>query len=292
MALHRTTVGSLAFLAAAVLASPAAAQGGCDRAQLQNLADRYVEAQGAGEGFRVPMGEWVQYRENYRLSSMTYGGVLATPHEVDWHRSFLDTTTCAIFVELIVDDPESPWVLGTKISTRGGLVNRYDVVTTTTGDWLFDASRTLTYARSEDWGEIPADRRATRADLIAVADTYLDLFSDPTVEVPWGTPCARLEGGIYTGRGLATDSCNVGVPSGVALVERDYIVDETIGGVAVRLRFGGPEGLADAHIFRIEDGRIRYVHTITNCNGQENCGFPPLAEMLARNPDLQPELAD
>jgi hypothetical protein len=91
---------------------------------------------------------------------------------------------------------------------------------------------------------------------------------------------------------LPTDSCDVGVPSGVALVERDYIVDETIGSVAVRLRFGGPEGLADAHIFRIEDGRIRYVHTITNCNGQENCGFPPLSEMLARNPAMQPDLAD
>lgn len=282
----------LGTMGAAALATPAAAQGQCDRAQLQNLADLYVAAQEAGEGFRVPMGEWVQYRENNRLSSMTYGGVLATAHEVDWHRSFLDTSTCTIFVEAVIDDPESPWVLGTKISTRGGLVTRYDVVTTTTGDWLFDAARTRYYAEAEDWGEIPADRRNTRAEIIAAANSYLDKFNDPAVEVAWGTPCARLEGGIYTGRGLPTDSCDVGVPSGVALVDRDYIVDETIGAVAVRLRFGGPEGLADAHIFRIEDGRIRYVHTITNCNGQENCGFPPLSEMLARNPGMQPDLAN
>jgi hypothetical protein len=292
MAGIRHVLLALGTLCGAALAIPVAAQGQCDRAQLQNLADLYVAAQEAGEGFRVPMGEWVQYRENNRLSSMTFGGVLATPHEVDWHRSFLDTSTCTIFVELIVDDAESPWVLGTKISTRGGLVTRYDVVTSTTGDWLFDAARTRYYAEAEDWSEIPADRRNTREEIIAAANSYLDKFSNPETVVAWGTPCARLEGGIYTGRGLPTDSCDVGVPSGVALVERDYIVDETIGSVAVRLRFGGPEGLADAHIFRIEDGRIRYVHTITNCNGPENCGFPPLSEMLARNPAMQPDLAD
>jgi hypothetical protein len=292
MAFLRRAFAGLGAAAGLAMASPTFAQGACDRVQLQNLADLYVAAQGTGEGFRVPMGEWVQYRENNRLSSMTFGGVLATPHEVDWHRSFLDTTTCAIFVELIIDDPESPWVLGTKISTRGGLVNRYDLVTSTTGDWLFDAARTRYYAEAEDWREIPEGQRNTRAEIIAAADSYLDKFNDPAVEVAWGTPCARLEGGIYTGRGLPTDSCDVGVPSGVALVDRDYIVDETIGGVAVRLRFGGPEGLADAHIFRIEGGLIRFVHTITNCNGQENCGFPPLSEMLANNPNMQPELAN
>ncbi|MFC3099439.1 hypothetical protein [Altererythrobacter lauratis] len=292
MAFARMITAALGMAGAAFMAAPAAAQGACDRAQLQSLADAYVAAQQAGEGFRVPMGEWVQYRENYRLSSMTHGGVLATAHNVDWHRALLDTQTCNIFVTLIIANPESPWVLGTKISTRGGLVNRYDVVTTTTGDWLFDAAKTLEYARAEDWAEIPEGRRNTRAELIAAADAYLDLFNDPSVEVPWGTPCARLEGGLYTGRGLPTDSCNVGVPSGVELVERDYIVDEVLGAVAVRLRFGGAEGLADAHIFRVEDGRLRYIHTITNCNGVENCGFPPLSEMLANNPGMQPALAD
>lgn len=291
MAVRHAAFASLA-VALSALAAPAMAQAGCDRAQLQSLADAYVAAQSAGEGFRVPMAEWVQYRENYALSSMTYGGVLATPHEVDWYRAHLDTLTCAIFVELVVDDPASPWVLGTRISTRGGLVTRYDVVTTTTGDWLFDAARTRYYAEAEEWSEIPEAQRNTRAEIIAAADSYLDKFSDPTVTVAWGTPCARLEGGIYTGRGLPTDSCDVGVPSGVALVERDYIVDEALGSVAVRLRFGGPEGLADAHIFRIENGLIRYVHTITNCGGQDNCGFPPLSEMLERNPTMQPDLAN
>lgn len=277
MALKHLACTAIA-LAGLGLAAPVAAQGACDRAQLQDLADRYVAAQEAGEGFRVPMGEWVQYRENNRLSSMTFGGVLATAHEVDWHRTLLDTTTCAIFVEAIVDDPASPWVLGTKISTRGGLVTRYDVVTTTTGDWLFDAAKTRQYAAAEEWPPIPEDARNTRAEIIAAANTYLDRFADPTVEVPWAEECNRLEGGLYTARAEDPMTCDVGIPEGIQLVDRDYIVDETLGAVAVRLRFGGPEGLSDVHIFRVENGGIRAIHTITNCNGQPNCGFPPMGE--------------
>lgn len=283
MALKHTAFAALAGVALA-FATPAAAQGGCDRAQLQNLADLYVAAQEAGEGFRVPMGEWVQYRENNRLSSMTFGGVLATPHEVDWHRGLLDTTTCAIFVEAVIDDPASPWVLGTKISTRGGLVNRYDVVTTTTGDWLFDAAKTREFAAAEDWAVIPEGQRNTRAQIIAAADAYLNRFADTTVEVPWAEECSRLEGGLSTARPDDLMTCDVGIPEGIQLVERDYIVDETIGAVAVRLRFGGPEGLSDAHIFRVENGRIASIHTITNCNGQPNCGFPPMGEVPPARP--------
>ncbi len=281
MAINKVAAGLIGATLAAAMASPAAAQGGCSRESLQELADTYVEAQNLGEGWRVPMGEWVQYRENYALSSMTFGGVLADPHEVDWYRALLDTTTCAIFVEAIVDDAESPWVLGTKISTRGGLVNRYDLVTSTTGDWLFDASKTLEYAESEDWSVIPEDERLPRENLIAAADAYLDRFNDTTVAVPWGPDCARLEGGMTTPRSESGSTCDLGIPEGILLVERDYIVDEALGAVAVRLRFGGDEGLADAHIFRVESGGIRYIHTITNCGGVENCGFPPLEDIPA-----------
>jgi len=36
------------------------------------------------------------------------------------------------------------------------------------------------------------------------------VFNDKNVKVPWGTPCARLEGGSYTGSGKPTDRCDVG----------------------------------------------------------------------------------
>lgn len=62
---------------------------------------------------------------------------------------------------------------------------------------------------------IPEEDRDTREVIQAAGDAYADLFNDKSVTVPWGTPCARLEGGAYTGNGSDTDSCDVGVPDGM-----------------------------------------------------------------------------
>src|SRR5690606_2436350 len=122
-------------------------------------------------------------------------------------------------------------------------------------------------------------------------DAYLDLFKDKSVEVPWGAPCARLEGSAYTGRGLPTDSCNVGVPDDVDMADRRYIIDPVLGSVAVFLRMGA-KGRPDVHVFRIEDGKLRFIHTVTHCGEDVNCGFGPFSEMLARNPDIHPDLGE
>src|SRR5206468_3372900 len=106
----------------------------------------------------------------------------------------------------------------------------------------------------EAWDPIPAGQRMSREDLIKAADAYLNLFNDKTVQVPWGSPCERLEGGMYTGKGgpgktTPEDSCSVGVPTGVKIVERRYVVDPDIGAVSVRNNFGA-NSLPDIHTFR------------------------------------------
>jgi hypothetical protein len=299
--MKRFVIGALGALAAAAIASPAAAQGapgaGCSRERLKVMADQYRAAQNAGSVIMNmrPMGEWVNYYENYELSSMTFGGVIASPQKVDWDRSFYDTVACQVYVESVITNPEHPYVLATMIRGTGspgsppGTVSGFDVIVTDQGDWLFDAGKTLYYAQREDWSDIPEAQRNTRQELQAAADAYLNLFKDKSVQVPWGTPCARLEGSVYTGRGQPADNCNVGVPENIDMAERRYIIDPVVGAVAVFLKMG-PSQRPDAHVFRIEDGKIRYIHTVTNCGTDENCGFGPFKEMLARNPDMQPNL--
>ncbi len=279
-----------ALLAAALtISAPAAAQGACTREQLQENADSWIAAIERGTMFAMNLGEWVEYSENFERGSL--GGFLDHPREVSWHRALLDTTTCQIFVEAVILDEERPMVIATQIANGFFGLGPFNNIVTDEGDWLFDAQATYEYARREDWSEIPEGERASRDELIAAANAYLDLFNDPSVEVPWGTPCARLEGGHYTGFGEPTDTCNVGVPSGVELVNRRYVVDTQLGAVNVFLEFGG-NALPDSHTFRLENGRIRYVHAVTNCLGQDNCGFRPFAEMLADNPDMQPPYQD
>lgn len=285
-------IGALGALAAVTVASPAAAQAGCSRERLAEIADQYRAAQADGRAIMHmrPMGEWVNYNENFELSSMTYGGVIATPQKVDWDRSFYDTTACTVYVESIITNPEHPYVLATMIQSRGGTISGFDVIVADSDDWLFDAEKTLYYAQREDWTDIPEAQRNTREELKAAADAYLDLFNDKSVQVPWGKPCARLEGSVYTGRGTPEDDCNVGVPENIEMTDRRYVIDPVVGAVAVFLRMG-PSKRPDAHVFRIEDGKIRYIHTVTNCGTDENCGFGSFKEMVAeRGSEFYPNL--
>lgn len=281
-------LGGAAMLA---MASPAAAQfggGPCDRATLQSLADKYVQAQEEGLPLRIPMGNWVIYTENGALSTMSQG-VLSTELKIAWHRALLDEKQCKVYLEMIAPDGDHPHVIAVQFNGFGGNGSNFLVIDTDKDDWLFDAAYTLKYAQHEDWSEIPADKRATPEQLKAAADAYLDYFKDKSVKVPWGTPCARLEGSVYTAKGTPRDSCNVGVPENIDMAERSYVIDPTIGAVSVFLEMG-PNKRPDSHVFRIENGKIRFIHTVTNCGKDENCGFGSFADMLKKNPGMHPDI--
>ncbi len=283
----RKTFAALAVLAGLSCATPAMAQGACTRESLQTIADSWKRAIEQGTMMTMSLGEWVDYNGNGRRGSL--GAFLDHQREVVHHMALLDTTTCRTFNEVVARTGDTWEVFATQVNSGFFGTGPFINVTTKVGDWLFDGERTAYYASREDWGVIPEERRNTRAEIMAAANAYLDLFSAADTVVPWGTPCARLEGGVYTGRGQPTDSCNVGVPSGIAMIERDYVADVERGAVAVFLKMG-TNRRPDVHTFRIEDGKIRYVHTVTNCGGQDNCGFDPFSEMLARNPGMQPDL--
>ncbi|KAK1773756.1 hypothetical protein QBC45DRAFT_446654 [Copromyces sp. CBS 386.78] len=126
----------------------------------------------------------------------------------------------------------------------------------------YDTTQCATYTElvttepNKQHDEIPSSKRDTRAVIQAAGDAYLDLFNDKSVKVPWGSPCARLEGGSYV-----QPSCNVGVPSGIKNVNRRYVVDEVLGTVDVFFYFAG--AAPDSHEFRVEGGELRLVHTMT-----------------------------
>lgn len=254
---------SLCLISRLVSSAPLAATKECTRAQLKELADGYLTAQKAGSAARLStLSPSLAYTENFKSTSLNTS-ILSKPLKIDYSRTIFDTTQCATYTEIIVTDPSHPYVLGIQIHYTSGQISQISSLVSDQGDWLFNATGTLRYASQEDWFEIPEDERDNREVIQAAGDAYLDLFNDKSVVVPWGTPCARLEGGSYTGRGLPTDSCNVGVPSGLALVNRRYVVDEVLGAVDIFLNFGGARGSPDSHEFRVEKGKLRYVHTIT-----------------------------
>src|SRR5690606_29281189 len=128
--------------------------------------------------------------------------------EIDHHRSFMDTTTCQTYTEVIVTDPSHPHVLATRLRVVAGKVLEMESVVTDEGDLFFNADTYLEKSATEDWYPLDASERVSRAALVAAANAYFDqFFSGPnSTPVPWGQPCNRLEGGIYSGRGEPDDS--------------------------------------------------------------------------------------
>jgi hypothetical protein len=254
-----------------VLLAPAAsfAEISCSREGLKAATDLYIAAQTKGDIAGLPLAKGLGYVENFRPMNIDEG-LLKKPMKIDHNRSLLDTSTCQTYTEIIVSDKAAPYALGTRLRVNHGLIAEIEMMWTTTGYWGFNVDAYLKYATSEDWGVIPAAKRDTRATLVSAANAYLDAFLEGKKDlVPWGYPCNRTEGGMHTGKGAAEDSCDVGVPSGVNIANRHFVVDETIGAVVVFCTFGagnatGGSGAPDTHLFRVEDGKLRFVHTMTH----------------------------
>jgi hypothetical protein len=254
-----------------VLVAPATsfAQISCTREGLKAATDLYIAAQTKGDIAGLPLAKGLGYVENFKTMNIDEG-LLKKPMKMDHNRSLLDTSTCQTYTEIIVSDKAAPYALGTRLRINHGLIAEIEMLWTTTGYWGFNVDAYLKYATSEDWSPIPAGKRDTRATLVAAANAYLDAFLEGKKDlVPWGYPCNRTEGGMHTGKGAADDSCDVGVPSGVNIANRHFVVDETMGAVVAFCTFGagsatGGSGAPDTHLFRVENGKLRFVHTMTH----------------------------
>ncbi len=251
------------------------ASAACRRETLQKLTDKYVQAQTDGKASLLPLQKGASYGQNDQAMDIAKG-LLSVPLKVDFTRSFYDTTQCATFTELIAATDPHPYVIHTRMeaSRNGRTVSKMESVVTNAGDWMFGATEHLATSRTEKWDEIPRDKRDTREAIQAAADAYLNNWGDPTLPVPHGTPCSRLEGRISTAaKNLEGQMCTMGAfPQKLNVTNRRYIIDETLGAVNIFHNFpwldaGIPKdpGTQASQMFRVEGGKNRYIHEVTVC---------------------------
>lgn len=238
-----------------------APQASCTRESLKALTDRYIDVQ--TKGARA-------VGANYLLSSVLGGYVenfdvissarlIDKPMQIDYRRSLLDTGICETFTEVIVSDDESkPYAVGTRAHQK--FRGEVESMWTTSGYWGFDIDTYQKAWTTEAWGPIPEDRRATRKALESIANAYMDALLEGKADVePWGLPCKRT---------AADGSCQVGLPiNAVNIANRHFVIDESIGAVVVLCTLGaapasGRIRTPDAHVFRVENGKIRFVHAL------------------------------
>jgi hypothetical protein len=272
----------LASLAAATMAFD------CTRSHLQSVADQYIGMMATGQhDLFENLAYSMKYIENNKTATIL-NGTPAFGMTMDSNRSMYDTTQCKTFTEIIVTDPLHPYVIHTQMTLDNeGNVILIDSLVTDKDDWAFNATGTKYWNNQENWDPIPENKRLSRETIKAAGDAYADRCNDVKVHVPFGTPCARLEGGAYTGRGnLSANTCDIGgLPEHIPMVNRRYVIDEVMGIVDIFMGFTGLDrtrndvGTPDSHLFRVEDGKIRYIHTASACF-VDGCGMngtgPPL----------------
>jgi hypothetical protein len=166
-------------------------------------------------------------------------------------------------------------VIGTRLKIADNKISEIESLVTDKNDWLFNAENYLKYSSQEKWDILPLAQRSDRQTLIKAANAYFDVFSDRSSNPPWGIPCARLEGGAYTNpSGDPKASCTGGpaLEGTLKITNRRFLVDLDTGAVVGLVDFGEKDGWPDSHMFRLENGKIRFVHTLTVCpNG---CQLP------------------
>ena len=242
----------LLSLCALVSATPLP-QAECDRAVLLKAADAYIAAQTAGsiEPLQSVLASNWTYTENNKIIPHTTG-VIHKPLKLDHRRTNTDLVACATYTELV--SASGPYVIGTQIRhDAAGKVNSIDTIASTTGSWLFNATKTLEYVKNETWHVIPEGKRDKREVIQAAGDAYMSMWNDAHASelVPWGTPCVRLEGSAYTGKGSPDDSCKPGIPSNHSQApntHRRYVIDVEMGSVSIFCVWEHMVSLASAFI--------------------------------------------
>jgi len=258
----------------------AAAAARCSRASLQATVDKYLDALKKGNPSLMPLTPQAKYMEN-RNETPLGKGIWQAPLAVDFNRSLLDVETCQTFTEIAHTSSDHPYLIGTRLKIENNKISEIESLVADKDDWLFNAGDYLKYSSQEKWDILPAEKRSDRQTLLNAANAYYDTFGDYSnfEKVPWGIPCVRIEGGMYTNRNNDPNpSCTVGMPKGggVKIINRHYLVDVDMGTVVGMVDFGAEKQNPDFHEFRLENGKLRYVHTVQVCTIQPNCGLPRL----------------
>lgn len=256
----------------------------CDRACLAGFLDQYLNAIVANDATQAPLSYGFRQTENSVVtpndeglwSTVTGLGVL--------ERRYYDPEgSSAGFFGLLEEGGDLAVVaLRLKVAKNQIIEAEWHIgreddvgITGEPGGVVFDADNLIANPPNE--GFVPLDRRYSRDDLIAVANSYFDGIIAQNSKVIKGHPgCSRRENGFPTfGGPLAegatgfngTSDCRTAGDFGLAQIaaRRIHVVDveqQIVMMSVVFLRRPGNERWRNhfTHTISIEDGLIRHVH--------------------------------
>jgi hypothetical protein len=238
---------------------------------LQEATAGYLQALAAGSPtFPSLMIGNVSYEENDVVMDISKG-VLSQGIKIDFNRSIYDIFQCVSYTE-VVATTKHPYVIGARLSFTGDKVTMIETNVCDDGDWSFNATASLFYNKREKWDPIATADQDTRQAIQAAADAYLNEWGNNSIKPPFASNCARLEGGAYV-----TNGCSMYFMTPFNVTHRRYTIDEELGAVNIFHNFPWLDaslpkdpGTPTNNFFRIEAGKIHYIHENTVCS-KRNC---------------------
>ena len=203
----------LAGLATAMLAltlsapstQAANAGGGCDRACLEGLTNKYLEALVAHDAKRAPVAANVRFTEN--TNELKLGdGLWQTAGALGADKMYIsDPKTGQIAFYGTIKENGTTALLALRLKAQGGKLTEVEqmVIRKTSGSFGdFDKMHAITPAWSQ---AVPAKNRSTRAQLIHAANSYFEGIEQGNGKiVPFDDNGTRIENGVLTAPSKAT----------------------------------------------------------------------------------------
>ncbi|MEY4762136.1 MAG: hypothetical protein RLZZ200_1992 [Pseudomonadota bacterium] len=191
---------------ATALASP------CDRACLEAIADRYLEALATRDPAKAPLARTVRYAENNVLLPLPDGLWRTASGRGRYRLVVADTTWQTVGLYAKLQENGAPVLLASFLQVKDGKITEIDSQVARLSDTT--GSGTPANLREDQLGDVPrrqfltalsAEQRRSRTELAAIANSYYTGLENNRGEKvpPFADDCLRLENGTQTsGRAL------------------------------------------------------------------------------------------
>jgi hypothetical protein len=256
----------------------------CDRSCLEGFLGQYLDAVVANDASKAPLSYGFRQTENSIVTPNDEGLWSTVTGLGELQRRYYDPVAgTAGYSGVLVEDGE-PAIVALRLKVENQMITeaewhigrKDDVgISGEPGGVVFDLEELM--ANPPNGGVVPVDRRFSRDDLIAVANSYFDGIITKNSKVIKGHPgCSRRENGFPTfGGELAPGAvgfegkgdCRTVGDFGLAQItaRRTQVVDveqQVVMMSVVFLRLPGNERWRNhfTHTMSIEDGLIRHVH--------------------------------
>jgi len=251
----------------------------CGDACLRQVMDRYLTQMAAHKTAGLDVAPNAEIRENTARVALGGGNAWTKVVAVKSRQDFTDSASGNIVSRDAVDLGGGK--LGSytvRLKVEGGKITEIEA-TLNQGAGLFDADNML--HPDVIWDAIvPANRRSTRKELIAIADRYFDAIQDhggPNFDAIFSKRCDRFE----SGRKMSNDASNPSNESGALscagsllklkgqdVEQRWFPLVDVERGVVLAYGFiqhkeRNPQQVTGlAEIFKIVDGKLRQIENI------------------------------